>query len=268
MESRRPVLSALMCHAPIVIPGIGLARAKECAATTSAMRRAARAIVESGAGVVLLLSPHLPRHRRAYGFVPGAAFRGDFRSFGVEDIELAFKGDLEVIASLRRGIQGSGLEVMETPCGGLDHGSLVPLWFLNEAGYAGGVVVLGFPWNSSPAGNIAFGKMLAKSMASFQKPWAFLASGDMSHALLPGAPGGFHPRAKAFDKAVLDLLRDNRLSDLQSIPSELRELAAEDVLDSLFVLYGVLGGKRGTQWLSYEGPFGVGYGVAVFGGEL
>jgi leucyl-tRNA synthetase len=35
--------SVLMCHAPIVIPPIGKARAKDCAATTEAMKAAALA---------------------------------------------------------------------------------------------------------------------------------------------------------------------------------------------------------------------------------
>ena len=50
--------------------------------------------------------------------------------------------------------------------------------------------------------------------------------------LQPGAPAGFHPRACAFDAALMERLRQGPLAGLQGLDPALRNLAAEDALDS------------------------------------
>jgi aromatic ring-opening dioxygenase LigB subunit len=263
MEPGAPHVAVLMCHAPIVIPAIGGERSAECSSTTAAMREAARGVVESGAETAVVLSPHLPRHRQAFGVMASERLSGDYGSFGRPDIACALRGDAAAGAATLRAAQRMGLGIEPVEIRGLDHGSLVPLWFLLEAGFKGRVAIFGFPWLGSREANRAFGHSLREAMAGLERRWALVASGDMSHALQPGAPSGFHPRAQGFDDAVVEAVRRGRLGALSQIPAELRELAAEDVLDSLESAAGVLGDEIAPDHvLSYEGPFGVGYLVA------
>ncbi len=267
MEPGAPHVAVLMCHAPIVIPAIGGERGTECAATTRAMREAARIVVACGAETAVVLSPHLPRHRQAFGVVAGEKLHGDFGTFGRPDIACAFRGDAAAGAAITRAAQKAGLEMVPGEPRGLDHGALVPLWFLQEAGFRGRIVVFGFPWYTDRSANQTFGCALRETMVSLERRWALVASGDMSHALQPGAPSGFHPRAQAFDDAVVEALERGNLGALSAIPGELRELAAEDVIDSLESAAGVLGDEMPEGGvLSYEGPFGVGYLIALLRG--
>lgn len=264
MDAGLPSVAVLMCHAPIVIPSIAGKRGEDCVASTQGMREAARAVVESGAETVALLSPHLPRHREAFGLVSSEKIHGDFTSFGHPTIACTFRGDAAAGAAVTRSAQRAGLEVIPVETRSLDHGATVPLWFLQEAGYKGRLVVFGFPWYTDGDANRRFGGALREAMAGLDRRWALVASGDMSHALKPGAPSGFHPRAQEFDQAVVETVRDGRLGAISALPLELRDLAAEDVVDSLEVAAGVLGEERSeTRPLSYEGPFGVGYLIAV-----
>ena len=90
----------------------------------------------------------------------------------------------------------------------------------------------------------------------------------MSHALKKGGPADFHPRAHLFDETVVACVKENRLGDVSGIDPELRDLACEDVVDSLEVAHGCLGrNPAGPRFLSYEGPFGVGYLVAILRSE-
>ena len=255
--------AVLMCHAPIVIPDLGRSDTLRCGGTTDAMARAAERLAASGAQRVAVLSPHAPRHPRAYGYYPGATLAGDFGRFGEPDLAATFSADEEappaVAAIAER--EGIGLAPIR---GSLDHGALVPLWFLREAGFAGRISVFGFPWDPGPADHQRFGAALAEALDGLGSPWALLASGDCSHRLAPGAPSGYEPRAAEFDRRLAAGVREGRDAALPEELSALRELAGEDVLDSLEIASAVIGADRnGREVLSYEGPFGVGYLVAV-----
>lgn len=264
MDLQPPRVAVLMCHAPIVIPPIGSDRAADCAASTRAMEAAARAVTDSGVGTVLLVSPHTPRHRQAYGYVAGERLKGDFHAFGVPGLEATFQADAAAAATVVRQAERAGLSVAPVRVQTLDHGAMVPLWFLQQAGYRGRIAVFGFPWDSGPGDSRRFGEALAASMGVLERPWALVASGDMSHALKEGAPAGFHPKAHLFDEAVVDCVKAGRYGAPSGLDTGLRDLAAEDVVESLEVADGALGTNRaGARFLGYEGPFGVGYLVAI-----
>lgn len=253
-----------MCHAPIVIPAIGGDRSDLCAATTEAMWRVAACLAASQPETVAVVSPHLPRHAEAFGWAEGPLLVADFRDFGHPQLRFTFRSDGAAAKTLSRAAERRGLPLAGTSIPLLDHGAAVPLWFLQRAGYQGRVLVLGLPWQRSPHGNRLLGEALAESFQTLERRWALVASGDLSHALQPGAPAGFHPRACAFDAALMERLRQGPLAGLQGLDPALRNLAAEDALDSLEVAAGAMGpGAACREVLSYEAPFGVGYGVAL-----
>jgi len=179
---------------------------------------------------------------------------GDFGSFGHPRIGVAFAGD----PTARNALLDAGF--VPIPGGAADHGALVPLWFLAELGWTGAVTVVGLPWDGSARDHLHWGRLLRERLEAVGRRWGLVASGDMSHALAPGAPGGYHPRAADFDAAVVDCVGSGHLGDLAHLDPELREAAREDVVDSLQVAAGVLGTPvLDTEVFAYEGPFGVGY---------
>lgn len=245
--------AALMCHAPIVIPPIAGIRGKACAATTRAMAEAARHLQAAAPERVVVISPHAPRGEERATLHRAPRAEGHFGRFGRDDVSLSLPGDPDIHTTLL-----AALPLVPLPATDLDHGALVPLWFLAEAGLDVPVTVLGLPWNPTSEGNRAFGQRLREVMDDLGAPWALVASGDMSHALQPGAPGGFHPEAHRFDAAVVDLLSAGCLQEISQIHPGLRELAREDVVDSLEVAAGALPEGR-PEVIGYEAPFGVGY---------
>lgn len=146
-----------------------------------------------------------------------------------------------------------------------DHGALVPLWFLAEAGWTGPTTVVGLPRHPTVEWCRACGLAIGQVVAALGSDLvALVASGDMSHRVLPGAPAGHHPRAVDFDRAMTDLVRRGALDRLASIDPEFRALAAEDAVDTTMIAAASTDDDvRGAEVLSYEHPFGVGYLVAV-----
>jgi len=252
-----------MCHAPIVLPEVGRRRAGECSATTRGMREAARRLVDSDPDVLVAISPHSPRRPDAWGLFRGPLLSGDFAMFGAPQVAHQFRVDPDAVEALEVAARAEGLATWTPPDGPLDHGAMVPLHFVAEAGWKGPTVLLAMPWPGT-ATEVAMGRAIARAAEARGERWSVLASGDMSHRLKPGAPSGFHPRARDFDQALVDAVTRGDLRGAASIDPDLRDLAAEDAVDSLTVAAAAVDwDSTGHERLCYEGPFGVGYMEAV-----
>lgn len=255
--------SVLMCHAPIVIPAIAGSRASQCAETTAAMRRVAAHVVSARPEVLVVISPHTPRRMVEWGVADAASLRGDFGRFGHPEVGLSLPGAPKAASLLRGAAAESGLATWSPAADELDHGALVPLHFVVEAGYAGPTLLVALPYPGTRT-ETAFGRALAAAAATDGRRWVVLASGDMSHRLQPDAPSGYHPDAHAFDEAFADALRSGQPRHACAVDVTLRELAAEDVVDSTTVaLSAVDFDARGLRVEHYEAPFGVGYLEAI-----
>jgi len=252
-----------MCHAPIVVPPIGGLRESDCAGTTRAMREAARALVAHEPQLIVLVSPHAPRHEQSWGLVSGRELRGSFARFGCPEVDLTVRGSIKAAEAIARAASGYGLSTRELPCDALDHGTLVPLFFVHEAGYRGPVVVVAPPLPGLQT-EVLFGEVLREAARSLNERWAVLASGDMSHRLTLDAPLGYDPRALHFDETFVEFVRAGDLRSAIGIDPGLADTAAEDVIQSTAVAAGAIAFRaRGLKVFSYESPFGVGYLEAI-----
>jgi MEMO1 family protein len=250
--------AALMCHAPIVVPPIAGSRAADCKTTTRAMGELARTLLAHEPELIVLVSPHAPRRPHSWGLVHAPRLTGSFERFGHPELSYVFDGDADAAACLAREAAMLGLETHQIDGRGLDHGALVPLHFVHEAGYAGPILLVALPFPGTETEQ-TFGEAVANASRQLGKRWALLASGDMSHRLSRDAPAGFDPAGRAFDHRFVAHLRRGDIGAAVSIDAQRAELAAEDVLQSTEVALGAVGEPHGTQVLSYEGPFGVGY---------
>jgi len=255
--------AVLMCHAPIVVPEIAGPRAARCETTTRAMREAAEVLVAHEPEVVVLVSPHAPRHRTRWGIVHDDTLHGTFARFGHAALAVGARGAPEAARTLAACAAEAGLTTHEAAGRALDHGTLVPLYFLREAGYTGRVLSIALPYPDAGT-ELAFGGAIAAAAERLGQRWAVLASGDMSHRLTPDAPAGHDPRGALFDQAFVAELGRGALSAAIGLPHELVAHAAEDVVQSTTVAAGAVRmAPRGVRVLAYEGPFGVGYCEAV-----
>lgn len=270
MSASTPAFCGLLPHPPIVVPAVGGARVEGCRATLEACRELARRLVASRPDRVVLPSPHSPRRAGAFGLWDGRV-RGDLARFGAPGAGIDLPGESAMRDALETRAEAHGvatwrIQPIREP---LDHGAVVPLWFLAEAGWDGPTTVLSIPWPESPvappAPFVSFGRALAEAAVSLPGRTALVASGDMSHRCTPNAPAGHHPRAVDFDHQLTEHVRRGELDRLAAIDPELRELAAEDAADtSILVSAAIDFTPREPEVLSYEHPFGVGYLVAAF----
>ncbi|MBI5139593.1 AmmeMemoRadiSam system protein A [Candidatus Nomurabacteria bacterium] len=257
-------ISVLMCHAPIVIPEIAGKQYARISETTKSMTLAARQVLNTNPDQLIILSPHAPRHPNAFGISHNATLMGSFSQFGYPKMNFQFQGDLEITNAILKEGRKQNLDIRELPDFMLDHGSLVPLYFLNKEGWDGPITVISYPYNPSLDDCKTMGAVISESTIKSSKVFALITSGDMSHRLTQDAPGGFHPSAKNFDLEFIENLKLGKFQNNLKINSDIRELAAEDVCDSFAISFSATKFQNhGSRFHSYESPFGVGYAVGV-----
>lgn len=258
------VFAGIAPHPPLLVPEVGGSRIEQVADSQTALRDFSRRLVDTNPETVVVISPHSPLDPGVFTARSTAELKGDFREFYAPAVSLTFLNDLEMLDAIELASSSEGVELRKLSRDyPLDHGALVPLYYLHEAGWQGRVVVIGFTYQSNDE-HLAFGRAIAKAAEAINRKVALVASGDLSHRLTVDGPYEYEPTAHLFDEQIVDAIARGDSSGVISIDPGLRNRAGECGYRSIVIALGCVGeGLRDHQVLSYEGPFGVGYLVAV-----
>lgn len=258
------VFAGIAPHPPLLVPEVGGSRIEQVAESQRALREFSRRLIDIQPEAVVVISPHSPLDPRSFTARASSELRGDFRDFHAPGVRLTFKNDLELLSAIKRAATSETVELRELgrdhP---LDHGAMVPLYYLREAGWTGPIVVIGFTLQSNEK-HLAFGRAIEQGARAINRRIALVASGDLSHRLIVGGPYEYEPTAHFFDEQVVGAIANGRPDKIINIDPDLRHRAGECGYRSIVIALGSVGENlRDHQVLSYEGPFGVGYMVAV-----
>lgn len=253
-------------HPPLIIPEVGKGQEKIISDTVTAYDRVAREIAEMSPDTIVVLSPHTVVYADYFHISPGKGACGNMSSFAAPEVSLKVLydevlGDAICRLSEKKGIPAGYLGEENKH---LDHATFIPLWFLDKYVKKPTILRIG-PSGLSPADHYELGKIIAAASRETGRDIVIVASGDLSHKLASDGPYGFSPDGPVFDKAVTDTIESGDFSRFLDMDPAMCQRAAECGLRTFQILAGALDGLavRSTL-LSYEGPFGVGYGVGSF----
>jgi AmmeMemoRadiSam system protein A len=266
------VLGALAPHPPLLIPEVGGDMLKEVESTRWAMGRLALAVKEADPDVVVVISPHGPLSRNAVGIWTAARLRGDFAQFRAPEVALTVETDQGLLAAFLAEGQAAGYPLQGVDqaallryghAPGLDYASLIPLYYLEKAGVRKPVLSTGMAFMRARR-LYEFGMILRRAVEKAGRRAVVIASGDLSHRLTEDAPAGYSASGAVFDRTLWELLSKGDIEGILNIDPQLLEAAGECGYRSLVMMLGCWDGRPiATVPLSYEGPFGVGYGVCL-----
>ena len=258
--------SVIVPHPPLISPTVGRGREREVQATVDAYRAAAGQVADWDPEVLIVTSPHCVMYTDYFHISPGKGASGDMSAFGAPQTRLAAKYDGELrdemirqaeTANIRAGTLGE-----REPS--LDHGTFLPLYFLQEAGVDCPVLRIGLS-GFSPLEHYRLGQCIARAVDKLSRRAVFVASGDLSHKLKDDGPYGYAPEGPAFDRRVTQAMADGDFLQFLTMDPGLCDRAAECGLRSFQIMAGALDGLAvDAKLLSHEGITGVGYGVATF----
>lgn len=266
--------TCLSPHPPLIIPAVGGENIKQAAATVQAMEIMARELVETAPEVVVFLTPHGNVFADCISCLTELHLTGDFGNFGRQDISTSRINDLELVEEIARQCEVQGIEFLGLDektarqyhlNAHIDHGILVPLYYLDQAGL-GEVPIAAISIGYLSIEELyAFGNVIREAAARLGKKVAVVASGDMSHCLKEEGPYNYHPDGPRFDASITAMINEGNIQGIMDIPEKFRDNAGECGYRSLVIMLGALDGSSfAAQVFSYEGPFGVGYLVAGF----
>ena len=253
-------------HPPLIIPEVGRGELSKVEKTVSGMQELSRRALQAAPELLVVITPHGRLLREGIAAVAQPVLEGDFGQFGAPGVKVSLETDLSLLEHLQRETEGEPLRPLALGAGGrplvMDHGAAVPLYYLQQAGLSVPGLHLTYTF-ASHRELYRFGEALKRAVEARGLPAAVVASGDLSHRLIPGAPAGYHPRGAEYDRLLVELLREGRVEEILNLDEATVEEAGECALRSFLIALGTLSGRPlETEIISYEGPFGVGYLVA------
>jgi AmmeMemoRadiSam system protein A/AmmeMemoRadiSam system protein B len=256
------VFAGIAPHPPIMVPEVGREASVEVRDSIDAMAALTERVIQSGAETIILISPHAPLESQAFVAYDGPQLFGDFANFRAPTTTVHAELDNELLNEITRAAAEENLVTHRIKGIELDHGTAVPLYFLQRNGWTGRVVALGYSFVSNED-HVRFGKCIRAAIDKLGRPVAFIASGDLSHRLKLEAPAGYNPEAHRFDEEVVDAIRSCATVRIIDLDQEVRRMAGECGYRSMLVAIGMTDGlDQSCEVISYEAPFGVGYLVA------
>jgi len=261
--------AALSPHPPLLVNEIGKEDLVKVADTTIALRKLAHNFAEAEIDTLITISPHGLVYPDRFNVSTMKKNFGTFAQYDEPNITFAYSNDLELADKIIENAQREDIEVLAYDNGGefyeLDHGIMVPLYYLRREQETSLKIIPVTYSYLDRAKHFAFGQAIAAAAKTYPGRVGILASGDLSHRLISGAPVDSPDAGKKFDKKIIDDLANWRTEDIMFYEDDFVENAGECGYRSILILLGALDGKEvKPEILSYEGPFGVGYGVANF----
>ena len=261
--------SVVVPHPPIILPEIGKGEENKIAATIAAYKEISKRIVELAPDTIIITSPHSILYADYFHISPGESANGNMARFRAPEVDLTINYDVEFVDKLSAAAMAENVPAgkMGERDKNLDHGTFIPIRFLEQAGLdLEAVKFLRIGLSGLPAAvHYHFGKIISKVADELNRRVVFVASGDLSHKLKSDGPYGFVEEGPQFDAEVMNNLASEDFLKLLTMDNTMCTRAAECGLRSFWIMAGALDKKSvHAEKLSYEGPFGVGYGVVWF----
>lgn len=253
-------------HPPLIIPEISKGEENKISETIKAYDEIAKKIGELKPDTIVITTPHSIMYADYIHISPGKGAKGDFRDFGQPNVSFEAEYDVQLVDKLsvltaNEGIPAGTLGEKKKS---LDHGTMIPLYFVNNY-YENYKVVRCSISGLSFEEHYQFGKCISKAAEELNRKVVLIASGDLSHRLKEEGPYGFAKEGPIFDKQATAAMSHGDFLTFLTLDMDFCDSAAECGLRSFIIMAGALDGKAvKSELLSYEGPFGVGYAVAAF----
>lgn len=252
-------------HPPLAIHEVGQGREYEIKDTLNAFKTAAEDMAAIKPDTCVMISPHSIIYSDYFHISPGSGAKGSMASFGAPQVRFSTDYDTELVKAITRECDKRGF-----PAGiegqrdaSLDHGTMVPMYFIDRALESYMTVRIGFSGLSLEE-HYRFGKIIKTACESIERDVVIVASGDLSHCQKEDGPYGYRPEGPKYDERLMRVLASGNLRELLAFKESLLEGSMECGHRSFCIMAGAFDGQSvEARNLSHEATFGVGYGISI-----
>ena len=203
--------------------------------------RVAEEIAELKPETIVISSPHSVMYTDYFHISPGEKAHGSFTDFGAPEVKFDVKYDTEFVNCL-------SLDASEhdfpAGCLGekrreLDHGTMVPLWFIMQKYNAFKLVRTGLSGLDLPK-HYEYGMMIKTVADKLERRTVYVASGNLSHKLQDYGPYGYAKEGPEYDARIMDVCGHARFGELFDFEESFCDKAAECGHRSFVIMAGAL----------------------------
>ncbi len=260
------VAGFMVPHPPMIVPDVGQGSEKKVKATIDAYDKVAKEIARIEPETIIITSPHATMYSNYFHISPGQKAVGDFGDFRAPNVSFEEEYDYELVnklvditfeSSFPAGIDGERERR-------LDHGTMVPLYFIRKFYHGGKIVRIGLS-GLSLIDHYQLGMYIKEAVNELGRRAVFVASGDLSHKLQDYGPYGFAPEGPVYDERIMDVAGRAAFGEMLEFDEEFCDKAAECGHRSFVIMAGAFDGVDvQANVFTHEDVTGVGYGVCSF----
>ncbi len=253
-------------HPPLAVHEVGRGEENKIKKTLSAYNEVADQIAKIKPDTIIISSPHSVMYADYFHVSPGLEGKGDLGRFGAPQVSFRQDYDTDLVRLICMYAEAAGISagVLGEKDKSLDHGVMVPLYFVNKKYTKYKLVRIGL--SGLPlSDHYRLGMCIKKAVEEEDINAVYIASGDLSHKLKPDGPYGFNPDGPEYDEKIMQVMGTGDFGKLFSFSPSFCDNAAECGHRSFVMMAGVFDCTAvKSSALSHEGTFGVGYGICSF----
>ncbi len=265
-------------HPPIILPEIGKGEERKIQATIDAYEKVADEIARLEPETIIVSSPHSIMYADYFHISPGIGAEGDMSRFNAPQVKFKEEYDMELVNEICKLARfkykdraSHTSEIQEFPAGtmgeresSLDHGTMIPLYFIRKKYQKFKLVRIGLSGLSLPM-HYEMGQIIQNAVGNIGRKAVYIASGDLSHKMKEEGPYGYADEGPEYDEKLMQVCSKGAFDKLLDFDENFCEKAAECGHRSFVMMAGALDGVDvKAEMLSHEATFGVGYGICRF----
>lgn len=253
-------------HPPMIVPEVGRGSESQIEETTRAYEYVADRIAELQPETIIISSPHSIMYADYFHISPGRYAEGSFARFGAPKVAFHVEYDKELVGAISNCAYEHDLQagVLGEKDAALDHGTMVPLYFITKKYRDFRLVRIGlsgFPLDV----HYQLGQQIQRAVNDLGRRAVYIASGDLSHKLQEYGPYGFAPDGPVYDARIMDVMGRGAFDELLDFDEGFLDRAAECGHRSFVMMAGALDQTEVTiTRLSHQDITGVGYGICSY----
>ena len=260
------VAAFMVPHPPLIVPNVGKGGEAEIEETTRSYDEVGRQIAKLKPDTIVISSPHSVMYADYFHISPGRHASGSFSRFNAPEVKFDEDYDEELVKRIEK-----LCEENDFPAGTLgerdkelDHGTMVPLYFIRKYLNDFKLVRLGLS-GLDLTRHYELGQIINEAVEELGRRVVYVASGDLSHKLKDYGPYGFAKEGPVYDERIMDVCSRGEFLKLFDFDENFCEKAAACGHRSFVIMAGALDGKAlSINKLSHQDVTGVGYGICTF----
>ena len=251
-------------HPPLIVHEVGKGRENQITKTKESYEKVATEIAKINPETIIISSPHTAYYNDYFYVSSGSIAKGDLANFGAKEVSFNELIDEELVLEIEKIAEEKNFPAGRTKEIPLDHGTMVPLYFIRKKLPKTKIIVVGL--STLPlSDNYEFGMIIKKAVNNLNRKVVFIASGDLSHKLQEYGPYGFTKEGPEYDKRIMDTMSKANFNELLEYDEVFLDKAAECGHRSFTIMAGTLDSLNvKATFLSHEDITGVGYGICTF----